>query len=164
MFMKVYHLKRLQFIPIGIYEAWNFFSSPINLSKITPAKLNFNILYASGGNKIYAGQIIKYKLRVLPGIKINWTTEITHVHEPHYFVDEQRFGPYALWHHQHHFKLVPGGVEIIDEVNYAIPFGLVGRLVNWIFVKHDLHAIFDYRFKVLENYFLKHPIQNQYDI
>lgn len=162
--MKVYHLKRLQFLPISIDEAWNFFSSPTNLSKITPAKLNFNILYTSGENKIYAGQIIKYKLRILPGVKTNWITEITHVQAPYYFVDEQRFGPYALWHHQHHFKVVTGGVEMTDEVNYAIPFGLVGRLANWIFVEQELHAIFDYRFTILENYFSKHPIQKQLDV
>lgn len=115
--------------------------------------MGFHILYVSGGEKTYAGQIIRYKVQILPGIKMHWVTEITHVNEPFYFVDEQRFGPYALWHHQHHFKEVPGGVEMTDEVNYAIPLGLLGRIANALFVGREVNRIFDYRFKVLEEYF-----------
>jgi ligand-binding SRPBCC domain-containing protein len=153
--MKIYHLKRSQFLPVSPAVAWDFFSSPKNLSTITPAKMNVVIHSVSNRDKIYAGQIIKYTLVILPGVKINWTTEITHVSEPYYFVDEQRFGPYALWHHQHHFKPIPGGVEMTDEINYAIPFGLIGQLANWIFVEREVNAIFDYRFKVLMTYFSK---------
>ncbi|MBL7857010.1 MAG: SRPBCC family protein [Cyclobacteriaceae bacterium] len=151
--MKIYNLKRTQFLPISISQAWDFFSSPKNLSKITPGHMGFNILYISGGDKMYPGQMIRYKISALPGIKMNWVTEITHVQEPSYFVDEQRFGPYALWHHQHHFKEVPGGVEMTDEVNYAIPFGILGTLANWVFVQREVNAIFDHRFAVLEKYF-----------
>ena len=100
--MKVYTISRKQFLPITLMEAWDFFSTPRNLAKITPEQMGFNILYVSGGEKTYAGQIICYKIQVMPAIKMNWVTEITHVNEPNYFVDEQRFGPYALWHHQHH--------------------------------------------------------------
>ena len=115
--------------------------------------MGFKIVYMSGGAKMYPGQIIQYIVHGLPGIPMNWTTEITHVQEPHYFVDEQRFGPYALWHHQHRFVAVNGGVEMTDEVNYAIPMGVLGRLANWLFVERQVNAIFDYRYQVLEKYF-----------
>lgn len=153
--MKIYTLKRTQFLPIPLTEAWAFFSSPKNLSKITPKEMEFKIVYVSGGDKMYTGQIIRYFIRVLPLIKMHWVTEIKHVSEPHYFVDEQRFGPYALWHHQHSFNEVKGGVEMTDEVNYAIPFGIIGRLAAWLFVEREVNSIFDYRFKVLQDYFSK---------
>ena len=151
--MKIYHLKRTQFLPISLSHAWEFFSSPNNLSKITPEHMGFKILYISGGDKSYAGQIIRYHVSILPGIKTHWVTEITQVKEPDYFIDQQRFGPYALWHHQHHFKEVPGGVEMMDEVNYALSLGLLGRLAHFIFVGREVNRIFDHRYKVLEDYF-----------
>jgi len=151
--MKVYNLKRVQFLPISLETAWEFFSTPANLKDITPLHMKFNIKYISGNDKMYAGQIIKYKLYPLPGIPVNWTTEITHVDEPHFFVDEQRFGPYALWHHQHTFKEVEGGVEMTDEVNYAIPFGVIGRIANALFVGKQVSSIFDYRYNILEKIF-----------
>ena len=153
--MKVYNLTREQFLPITIQEAWDFFSSPKNLAKITPGHMKFNILYISGGDKAYAGQIIRYKINVLPWLPMNWVTEITQVKEPSHFIDEQRFGPYALWHHQHHFKEVKGGVLMTDEVNYAIPLGFLGRLAHWLFVGKEVNAIFAHRFKALEDYFKK---------
>ena len=153
--MKIYNLKRQQFLPISITEAWAFFSTPNNLSKITPKEMGFEIVYISGGDKMYPGQLIRYFLSILPFIKLHWVTEIKYVSEPFYFVDEQRFGPYALWHHQHHFKEVKDGVEMIDEVNYAIPFGLIGRLAAWLFVVQEVNTIFDYRFKVIKDYFNK---------
>lgn len=115
--------------------------------------MGFKIRYTSGGENMYPGQLICYKVNILPGIQVDWVTEITHVREPYYFVDEQRFGPYALWHHQHHFREVKDGVEMIDEVNYAIPFGVIGRIANSIFVAKEVKAIFDHRFKVLQDYF-----------
>jgi ligand-binding SRPBCC domain-containing protein len=102
--MKIYTLKRVQFLPISSTEAWEFFSSPKNLSRITPAHMGFKILSISGGERMYPGQLIRYIVNVLPIVSVHWVTEITHAHEPEYFVDEQRFGPYALWHHQHHLK------------------------------------------------------------
>ena len=153
--MKVYNLVRKQVLPVTISEAWGFFSTPQNLSKITPEHMGFKILYTSGGDKAYAGQIIRYRISVLPGISMHWVTEITQVKEPSYFVDEQRFGPYALWHHQHHFREVPSGVEITDEVNYAIPLGALGRLVHRLFVGHEVSRIFDFRGKALERFFNK---------
>ncbi len=156
--MKIYHLKRTQLLPITLAEAWDFFSTPGNLSRITPAHMGFQILYSSGGQKTYAGQIIRYKVSVLPLVTLHWVTEITHVKEPFYFVDEQRFGPYALWHHQHSFREVTGGVEMTDELNYAIPLGLIGRLANWIFVGREVNRIFDYRYRILEKFFNENKV------
>lgn len=153
--MKVYNLTRTQILPISVAEAWDFFSTPKNLSKITPEHMGFEILYISGGEKAYAGQIIRYNVSVLPGIKMHWVTEITQVKEGVHFIDEQRFGPYALWHHQHHFKAVPSGVEMTDEVNYGIPLGILGRLAHFLFVRGEVNRIFDHRYRVLEKYFSK---------
>jgi ligand-binding SRPBCC domain-containing protein len=153
--MKVYNLTRTQILPISVAEAWDFFSTPKNLSKITPEHMGFEILYISGGEKAYAGQIIRYNVSVLPGIKMHWVTEITQVKEGVHFIDEQRFGPYALWHHQHHFKAVPSGVEMTDEVNYGIPLGILGRLAHFLFVGGEVNRIFDHRYRVLEKYFSK---------
>lgn len=105
--------------------------------------------------RVYAGMIITYKISPLAGIKLNWMTEITHVQDRQYFVDEQRFGPYALWHHQHHFKEIPGGVEMTDILNYALPFGIVGRLTNNVYVGKEIERIFDYRVKAVEELFGK---------
>lgn len=153
--MKVYNLKRTQVLPISLAEAWQFFSTPKNLQKITPPHMGFKIRYLSGGEKMYAGQLILYKINIFPGIPVDWATEIAHVVEPYYFVDEQRFGPYALWHHQHHFRQMTDGVEMTDEVNYAIPLGFLGRMANSLFVRRQVEAIFDHRHQVLENYFSK---------
>ena len=153
--MKIYRLTRTQLLPIGLREAWEFFSSPKNLAVITPKKMNFVILTMSGGDTLYPGQIISYKVTVLPLVRLRWVTEITHVQEPNYFADEQRFGPYALWHHKHHFKTVEGGVEMIDEVDYAISLGFLGRLAHFFFVGRAVNRIFDHRYQTLESYFSK---------
>jgi ligand-binding SRPBCC domain-containing protein len=153
--MKIYTLSRTQKLPISLEEAWAFFSTPANLSRITPVDLTFDIVYKSGGDTMYAGQLIRYKIGIFPMIKTSWVTEITHVDAPHYFVDEQRFGPYALWHHQHRFREIEGGVEMTDEVNYAIPLGWLGQLAHALFVRRQVNAIFDYRFDVLEKIFSK---------
>ena len=151
--MKAYTIKRVQTLNTTIDKAWRFFSRPENLSLITPAYMNFKILHRSGDEKLFAGQNIHYTVCVLPGWPVHWLTEITHVDELHSFIDEQRKGPYKLWRHQHHFKEVPEGIEMTDEVNYAIPFGFIGRLANDVFVESRVNAIFDYRFKALEELF-----------
>jgi ligand-binding SRPBCC domain-containing protein len=151
--MKIYNLKRTQFLPLSLQEAWDFFSSPANLEKITPKHMGFKILYKSGGDKMYPGQLIRYKVNGIPFIPMHWVTEITHVQEPRYFVDEQRFGPYALWHHQHHFIEVTGGVEMTDEVNYAIPYSFLGQVANFLFVEREVNTIFNHRYKTLEAFF-----------
>lgn len=144
--MKTYHLKFEQYLPIPLAEAWDFFSSPVNLSKITPPQMKFVVTSDyDEKTKMYPGMIITYKITPLLGIKMNWMTEITHVKDNEYFVDEQRFGPYALWHHQHHFKEIKGGVLMTDLLNYAIPYGVIGQFANNILVEKQIKNIFAYR-------------------
>jgi ligand-binding SRPBCC domain-containing protein len=149
---KVYNLRTVQFLPITIEKAWDFFSSPTNLSKITPAELKFKIL-STDLTKVYAGQIIEYKVHPVLGIPLYWMTEITHVEHHKYFVDDQRYGPYSMWHHQHHFKVVEGGVEMTDIVHYKLPFWIFGDIANVLFVKAKLKEIFDYRIKKVAEIF-----------
>lgn len=153
--MKIYHLKRTQLLPISIQQAWDFFATPKNLGIITPTSMKFRIVSQSGGDKMYAGQLIRYKVGVKPWLNVTWVTEITQVNEPFLFVDVQLSGPYSLWHHQHHFKEVDGGVEMTDELHYAIPFGFIGRIVNTFFVEREVNTIFDFRFNVLKTHFTK---------
>ena len=140
-------------MPADIDAAWDFFSRPGNLKNITPQNLGFHILSKHHGEIMYPGQIIEYKVKPLLGIPLYWMTEITHVEEKKYFVDEQRFGPYAMWHHQHHFKVIDGGVEMTDIVHYKIPFWILGDLANIILVKSELTKIFEFRFAVVEQKF-----------
>lgn len=151
--MKVYKIIRKQFLPIDMATAWDFFSSPANLGKITPKEFDFKITSMSGGNKMYAGQIITYTITTPLLVKMNWVTEISHVSEPNFFTDEQRSGPFALWHHKHHFRETHGGIEMTDEVDYAPPLGWLGRLAHFIFVGREVNRIFDHRFKILEEHF-----------
>ena len=142
--MKIYRFKKSQLLPITINEAWDFLSDPNNLKKITPDYMGFNILEKED-TKMYAGQIIQYIVTPILGIPTKWVTEITHVKDKSYFVDEQRFGPYSLWHHKHFIKEVDGGIEMLDIIDYKIPLGFIGRLVNPILVKPKLNEIFNYR-------------------
>ena len=148
-FQKLYKLESTQFLPISIAEAWDFFSSPANLKKITPDHMGFHIT-SDNQKKMYPGMLITYVVTPLLGIKMRWCTEITQVVENEYFVDEQRFGPYNMWHHEHHFKKVEGGVEMTDIVTYGIPLGVLGQMANSILVKKQLREIFDYRIKAVE--------------
>jgi len=150
---KVYSIKTVQRLPWTLEKTWDFFSSPKNLSKITPQKLGFNIISMHHGEKMYPGQIIEYKVSPILGIPLYWMTEITHVEEGKFFVDEQRFGPYSLWHHQHHFREVEGGVEMTDIVHYKLPLGFLGDIAQVLFVKKQLKEIFDYRYETVERLF-----------
>lgn len=142
--MKVYSKQAVQHVNASIEECWAFFSSPRNLQKITPKTMGFQITDFDGKN-MYAGQIIQYKVSPLLGIKLPWVTEITIVKDHSYFIDEQRFGPYALWHHKHFFEPTENGVKMTDLVHYAIPFGFLGRIMNTLVVKNKLKEIFEYR-------------------
>ncbi len=153
--MATYSLKTVQYIPVSLEKAWNFFSDPANLQAITPANMGFQILSKHHGSKMYTGQIIEYKVKPVLGIPIYWMTEITHVQDQSYFIDEQRFGPYQLWHHQHHFREVEGGVEMTDIVHYRNPFGFLGNIANTLFVKSQLKQIFEFRFQKVEELFGK---------
>ena len=152
--MKLYQIKTQQKLPISIEKAWDFFSNPKNLKKITPEEMSFEII--SGAEKsIYPGQIIQYNVSPIFGIKLRWVTEITHVIDNKYFVDEQRFGPYSLWHHKHFFKEIKGGILMEDVVDYKIPLGWLGQLAHFIFVKNRLKKIFKFRENKLEKLFGK---------
>ena len=152
---KVYSLKTVQTIPVGLDKAWDFFSNPANLQAITPQNLGFKIISEHHGNEMYAGQLIEYTVKPVLNIPLYWMTEITHVADKKYFVDEQRFGPYSLWHHQHHFKETAAGVEMTDIVHYKLPFLFLGDIANTLFVKKQLKEIFDFRYKVVEEMFGK---------
>lgn len=152
--MNFYSIKSTQHLPISLEEAWDFFSSPNNLAKITPPDMGFIITSdKKDGEKMYAGQIITYILKPMLGIPVKWMTEITHVKEGEYFIDEQRFGPYKLWHHRHSFKKTATGVEMHDEVNYVLPFGILGKMAHNLFIRKRIEYIFEYRTKVLEQQF-----------
>ena len=142
--MKIYRLQTKQNLPITIEKAWDFLSSPKNLKLITPDYMGFNII--SGAEKLmFPGQIIQYIVTPLFGIKTKWVTEITHMKYKEYFVDEQRFGPYELWHHKHFIKEIDGGVEMEDIIDYKLPFGLIGEIFHPIIVEPKLKEIFNYR-------------------
>ena len=151
--MSHYTLKRTQVVNMSLKEAWEFFSSPANLKKITPPHMGFNITSDLGDGKMYSGMIISYIVKPVLGIPLTWVTEIKNVEHEKYFVDEQRKGPYALWHHQHHFREVEGGIEITDIVNYILPFGILGNIAHTLFVRQQLEEIFDYRKAVIEKLF-----------
>lgn len=153
--MAVYSIKTVQKIPVSLDKAWDFFSSPANLQAITPAKMGFTIISKHHGEKMYAGQIIEYKVKPVLGILLYWMTEITQVKDKAYFIDEQRFGPYSLWHHQHHFKAIEGGVEMTDIIHYKNPLWLLGDIANSLFVKKQLADIFDFRYRKVEELFGK---------
>jgi len=152
MISKVYRLYREQTLPISKTEAWEFFSTPRNLEQLTPKEIGFKILTCSH-EKMVEGQIISYKVNVFPLIWIHWVTEITYVSEGEYFIDDQRSGPYAMWHHRHTFKQTEAGVLMQDEVHYAMPFGILGQLMHKLFIGKKLQRIFDYRYAMLEEKF-----------
>ena len=141
----MYLLKNIQKIPVEIRTAWEFFSSPENLKSITPPGMGFKIISGYTEEKMYSGMIITYIVKPFPFMPLKWVTEITHVNEPCYFVDEQRFGPYSFWHHQHKFREVEGGTEVTDIVHYKLPYWFIGRIVNALIVKRQLKKIFEYR-------------------
>jgi ligand-binding SRPBCC domain-containing protein len=144
---KVYSLKSVQKVPAPLDEVWRFFSDAKNLLAVTPPSLNLKVTNEVYGGGVYAGQVMTYNVRPLFGIPLSWMTEITHVKERSYFVDEQRKGPYKLWHHQHHFKAIDGGVEMTDLVHYRLPFGPLGSLANALVVRRELQKIFAYRYQ-----------------
>lgn len=137
-------------------EVWAFFTHAKNLLRITPPDMSFKVTSADLPDEIYPGMIITYRLKPLLGIPVTWVTEITHVVPQQYFVDEQRHGPYSMWHHEHHFREAPGGGVIMrDVVHYQIPLGILGRLAQWLIVRKQLTNIFDYRKRQIELLFPK---------
>ncbi len=146
-----------QFVPASLDVVWDFFSSPSNLSKITPPEMGF-IITSPEQKEMYPGMFITYKVSPAFGIKLNWVTEITQINNRKFFIDEQRQGPYRTWHHEHHFKEVDGGIEMHDILYYAVPFGFIGKWANLFFVKNKVKEIFIYREKKIEKLF---PLTNE---
>lgn len=148
----MHQLRRQQLVRTDLQTCWEFFSAPQNLAVITPDYMRFRVL-TQQPPAIYEGLMIAYKVSPVLGIPLNWITEIKTVRDQTFFVDEQRKGPYRLWHHEHHFEAVEGGVLMTDIVSYTLPLGVIGRLAHRLFVKRQLEGIFDYRFRVIETRF-----------
>ncbi len=153
--MGVYRIYEKQTLPASLEEVWDFISSPRNLQEITPDSMGFKIVTPNLPDKMYPGMMVSYKVSPLLGIRMTWVTEITQVDEMNYFVDEQRVGPYALWHHEHFIKQLTDGIEMIDIVTYQLPLGFLGSLAHSLFVKQKLRSIFNYRTEILEKRFGK---------
>ncbi len=154
--MAFYQLIKTQKLPTTVEEIWDFISSPKNLKEITPEHMGFLVTSKTGLDKMYPGMIISYKVSPILGIKLNWVTEITHVKELEYFVDEQRSGPYKMWHHEHKIEAIEGGVLMTDIVSYIPPMGLLGAVANSILIKKQLKSIFDFRTIALEKRYGKY--------
>jgi ligand-binding SRPBCC domain-containing protein len=148
--MPLYQFRKQQKVNTTIDELWDFISSPGNLKEITPDYMGFDITSEELPTKMYPGMIICYKVSPLLGIKTTWVTEITQVRNKEYFVDEQRVGPYNIWHHQHIIEPIKNGVLMTDIVSYKPPFGFLGAIANSIMIKSKLNEIFDYRTIALE--------------
>lgn len=153
--MGLFQFKTAQHIPASLDEVWQFMSSPRNLAKITPRSMGFEITNEPIADTMYPGMIISYKVKPLLGIPMRWVTEITHVVDKSYFVDEQRIGPYQIWHHQHHLKETSEGVLMEDIVSYSPPLGFLGTIANSLFIKSKLEAIFNFRYEAVESQFGK---------
>jgi ligand-binding SRPBCC domain-containing protein len=153
--MKIYTLHKTQKLPISPEKAWEFLSNPKNLKIITPDYMSFNIV-SPIDRPLYTGQIIQYIVTPLLGIKTKWVSEITHIEDKKYFVDEQMYGPYSLWHHKHFIKKIEGGVEMEDIIDYKVPLGILGQIMHPILVKPKLEEIFSYRQKKLIELFGKY--------
>lgn len=153
--MPFYQLYKEQKVKTSIDEIWDFISSPANLKEITPDHMGFEITSGDLPEKMYPGMMVSYKVSPMFGIKMNWLTEITQVREKEYFVDEQRVGPYSMWHHQHKIKPIESGVLMTDIVTYKPPLGFLGVIANALFIRKQLDRIFDHRKVALERRFGK---------
>ena len=149
----IYTMVAEQTVTASLEEMWDFFTLPKNLSKICPDNMEFKITNQPA-DLTYAGQIITYVIKIFPGVKTNWITEITHLHDREFFVDEQRIGPYKMWHHEHHFReLEDGRVKMTDIVNYKLPFGIFGTIIAGNIIEKKVRDIFECRFRKIEELF-----------
>lgn len=142
-----------QFIPRPLEEVWSFFSRPENLNSVTPDDMSFEILSDLKDLEMYEGMMILYKISPVLNIKMNWVTEITYIKDYKYFVDEQRFGPYALWHHEHHFESQEGGTLMTDLLHYKVPYGIIGSIADAVFVNNKVEEIFKFRKQIIGKMF-----------
>ena len=150
----MYQLKTTQIIEEDISKCWDFFSSPHNLKKITPAYMNFQVL-TDVPEIMYEGLMIEYRVTPILNIPTNWITKISKVEEKKYFIDEQWSGPYKAWHHEHHFKKIKNGTEMTDILTYQMPFGILGKVLHALFIKNKLKSIFKFRHQAVEQIFNK---------
>lgn len=153
--MAFYQFTSAQKIPATLEKVWEFMSNPGNLKVITPDYMGFEVTSKQNTERMYPGMIISYKVSPVLGIRMTWVTEITHVKHMAYFVDEQRVGPYSMWHHEHHLEEIPGGVLMSDIVSYQPPMGFLGTIANSLFIRKQLTEIFDYRTLAVEKKFGK---------
>jgi len=151
--MKVEKLDTSLDLPISLEQAWAFFSVPDNLNRITPSSMSFAIESKSKSGPAYPGMLIAYTVKPLLQIPLYWVTEITQVKEKAFFIDEQRIGPYAMWHHEHHFEAIEGGVRMRDILHYKVPFGPLGTFINWLFIRKKVRDIFKFRSSELSQIF-----------
>lgn len=149
----MYYLEKEIVVPASLKECWDFFSSPKNLSKITPKEMGFEITSPNNIDQMYEGMLISYTVKPLLGIKMKWVSEITKIDEGKLFIDEQRVGPYKMWHHEHHFKETEQGVLMTDQIFYSLPLGILGQIGHTMFVKKQLEGIFNYREEMVKKMF-----------
>ena len=150
----MHNLRQEQFLPITLDKAWTFFSSPRNLNEVTPEDMVFEIT-SDMPDLMYEGMMITYRIKPMLNISMNWCTEITHINNHHLFIDEQRKGPYNIWHHEHHFKEVKGGILMTDILYYDIGKSFLGWIAGHLFVHKKVKQIFEFRYKKLEKIFSK---------
>lgn len=141
-----------QFLPISLEQAWDFFATPKNLNEVTPKELDF-VITSDVPDRMYEGLIITYKIKPMLNVPVSWMTEITHIKDMEYFVDEQRKGPYNIWHHEHHFKSVEGGVMMTDILYYDVGKWILGWIAGKLFVDAKVKEIFEFRRRALDDYF-----------
>lgn len=153
----MYKLYFSQRFPIDIQQAWDFFSYPLNLEKITPKSLALKIDSEHMDKKMYPGQIITYSVKPLWNISMEWVTQIAAVQEPTYFIDEQKFGPYTFWHHEHWFTPIPQGILVEDVIYYKLPWGIIGKALHYLKIRNELKKIFLHRNEVLEKLLGSYP-------
>lgn len=151
----MHQIKFTQQLNASVEEIWDFIKDPRNLEKITPAKMGFKITIAPTKEQMYPGMMIGYTVKPIFNLRMEWLTEITHVHQLKYFVDEQRIGPYSIWHHEHILESNAKGVMMTDIITYRVPFGFIGKVMNKIFIKNQLKKIFKYRESILEKRYNK---------
>ena len=154
--MHIFQYRTEQLLPIDIKTAWSFFSSPANLTVITPDELDFKIITALDDEEIYEGMVIDYRVKPLLGIPVRWKTEICKVNRPFSFTDRQLKGPYKIWEHTHAFIEKDNGVLVTDEVKYQLPFGMIGSITHLLLVRRKIDKIFNYRRQVLHKIFVTH--------
>lgn len=144
----IHTLYREQIIPAPVEKVWEYFCDPRNLNRITPPDMNFEILWG-GDDRMYEGQLIEYRVEFIRGVRSRWLTEISHVRQCEFFVDEQRLGPYRFWYHEHGFEGTPSGTRMTDRVTYVVPVGFLGDMLDRLWIAARLSQIFDYRRKTI---------------